>query len=66
VAAARLATRGADGDAYHSQRSGGWWRVLVTATAARLRGSGGSSRVTPKHGDEEETSVEARTSDVED
>jgi hypothetical protein len=34
--------------------------------AARLRDSDGSNRVAPRHGDEEETLVEARTSDDED
>jgi hypothetical protein len=36
------------------------------AAAARLRDSDGGGRVAPRHGDEEETSVEARTSDDED
>jgi hypothetical protein len=33
AAVARLATRGAGGSAYHSQRSGGWRHVSATATA---------------------------------
>jgi hypothetical protein len=36
------------------------------AAVARLRDSDGGSRVAPRRGDEEETPVEARTSDDED
>jgi hypothetical protein len=35
-------------------------------TVAHLRGSDSGGRVVPRRGDEEETSVEARTSDDED
>jgi Arc/MetJ family transcription regulator len=41
-------------------------RQLRWRLAARLEDSGGGGRVVPSRGDEEETSVEARTSDDED